>query len=200
MLRLADGGESAERHRGDRDEHHDLLPLVGDAGERHHGGAHEDRDAGDLGCGGEERRHRRRRAFIDVGRPHVERHGGNLEAEADEQEHQAEDQPDAGAVRGRLGDAGKADRAGEAVNQRGAVQQHAGRQRAEHEILQARFGRAHIVAVRGRHHVEWQAHQFEPEIERDQVGGRDQHHHAERRRAGTERHTRISAASPTSDN
>ena len=25
---LADGGEGAERHRGDRDEHHDLLPFV----------------------------------------------------------------------------------------------------------------------------------------------------------------------------
>ena len=24
---LADGGEGAERHRGDGDEHHDLLPL-----------------------------------------------------------------------------------------------------------------------------------------------------------------------------
>ena len=32
-----------------------------------------------------------------------------------------------------------------------------------------------------RDHVERQAHQFEPEIERDQVGGRDQHQHAERR-------------------
>ncbi len=31
-------------------------------------------------------------------------------------------------------------------------------------------------------HVERQAHQFEPEIKRDQIGGRDQHQHAKRRK------------------
>ena len=86
-------------------------------------------------------------------------------------------EPDA-ALPGRLRDAGEAHRAGEAVDQRGAVEQHAGRERAEHEILQARFGRAHAVAVDRRHHVEREAHQLEAEIERDQVGRRDQHQHA----------------------
>ena len=38
-----------------------------------------------------------------------------------------------------------------------------------------------IVAVAGGDDVERQAHQFEAEIERDQVGRRDQHQHAERR-------------------
>ena len=133
--------------------------------------------AGDLRRGGEERRDRRRRALVDVRRPHVERHGRDLEAEAGEQEHQAEDQPDA-ALLARLGDAGEAHRAGEAVDQRGAVEQHARRQRAEHEIFQPRFGRAHVVAVDRRDHVERQAHQLEAEIERDQVGRRDQHQHA----------------------
>ena len=47
-----------------------------------------------------------------------------------------------------------ADRAGEAVDQRGAVEQHAGRQRAEHEIFQAGLGRAHVVAVDRGDHVE----------------------------------------------
>ena len=59
------------------------------------GDAHEHRDAGDLGRGGEERRDRRRRAFVDVRRPHVERHCRDLEAEAREQEHQPEHEPDA---------------------------------------------------------------------------------------------------------
>ena len=144
-------------------------------------GAHEDGDAGDLGRGGKERRDRRRRALVDVGRPHVERHRGNLEAEADEQKHDAEDQPDAALPAPRFGDAGEVHRAGEAVNQRGAVQQHAGRQRAEDEIFQARLGRFEVVAVRGGDHVERQAHQLEPEIERDQIGGGNQHHHAQRR-------------------
>ena len=53
-----------------------------------------------------------------------------------------------------------------------------GRQRAEHEIFQPGFGRAHGIAVDGGDHVERQAHQLEAEIERDQVGRRDEHHHA----------------------
>ena len=38
-----------------------------------------------------------------------------------------------------------------------------------------------VVAVDRRHDVERQAHQFEAEIERDEIGGRDHHQHAERR-------------------
>ena len=162
------------------DEHQDLLPLRDDARECGQRDAGEDRKRGDLRRRGEEGRHRRRRAFVDVRRPHVERHGRDLEAEAGEQEDQAEHEAD---IRGRRGrrDAGEADRAGEAVDQRGAVEQHARGQRAEHEVLQAGFGRLGVVAVRGRHDVERERHQFEAEIERDQVAGRDQHHHAERR-------------------
>ena len=74
--------------------------------------------------------------------------------------------------------AAKLGRAGEAVDQRGAVEQHAGGQRAQHEVLEARLARAHVVAADGRHHVERQALQLEAEIERDQIVGRDHHHHA----------------------
>ena len=102
---LADGRERAEQHRGDGDEGDDFLPLRGNAGKGHDGNAHEHGDAGDLRRGGEERRHRRGRAFIDVRRPHMERHGGNLEAEAGEQKHQPENQPAAG-LGGRMRNAG----------------------------------------------------------------------------------------------
>ena len=54
--------------------------------------AHQQRDRRDLRRGGEEDRDRRRRAFVDVRRPHVERHGGDLEGEADQHEHDADDQ------------------------------------------------------------------------------------------------------------
>ena len=93
--------------------------------------------------GGEKRRHRRRRAFVNVRRPHMERHRRNLEAEAGEQKNEAEDQSDP-AMRGGLRDAGKGHGAGEAVDQRGAIKQHPRRQRAEHEIFQAGFGRAQL--------------------------------------------------------
>ncbi len=148
--------------------------------------AHEYGDTGDLGRSGEEGGDRRRRAFVDVGRPHVERHRRNLEAEAGEQEHQPEHQPEALLVR-RLGNAGEAHRAGKSVDQRRAVEQHAGRQGAEDEILEPGLGRAQGIAIDRRHHVEREAHQLEPEIERDQVGCRDQHHHAGGRKQDQDR-------------
>ena len=70
--------------------------------------------------------------------------------------------------------------AGEAVDQRDAVEQHARRQRAEDEILEAGLGRAQTVAVDRGDDVERQRLQLEAEIERDQVVGRDHQHHAER--------------------
>jgi hypothetical protein len=84
---LSDCREGAERHRGDRNEHNDLLPFVGDARKCHDRRSREDGDASDLGRSSKESGDRRRRTLIDVGRPHVERHRGNLEAEADKQEH-----------------------------------------------------------------------------------------------------------------
>ncbi|GCC45278.1 hypothetical protein chiPu_0029552, partial [Chiloscyllium punctatum] len=177
---LADRGERAQRHRGDRHEHQDLLPLADDARECGQRRTGEHRERGDLRSGREECRHRRRRSLIDVGRPHVERHRRDLEAEPGEQEHQAEHDADAaGGGGGR--DAGERDRAGETVDQRSTVQQHARRQRAEHEILQAGLARLGIVALAGGNDIERKAHQLEAEVERDQVAGRDQYHHAERR-------------------
>ncbi len=76
------------------------------------------------------------------------------------------------------GDRREARRAGEAVDQRGAVEQHARGQRAQHEILEAGLARAHVVAADGGHHVERQALQLEAEVERDQIVGRDHHAHA----------------------
>ena len=58
----------------------------------HHADQHG--EGGDFRPGGEEGRHRRRRALIDVRRPHMERHGGELEGDARQEEHQAEDQAD----------------------------------------------------------------------------------------------------------
>ena len=68
------------------------------AGERRDHGADEERHGGDLGRGGEEGGDRRRRAFIDIGRPHVERHGRHLEGKAGDDEDEAEDEAEAGTA------------------------------------------------------------------------------------------------------
>ncbi|KAH2775502.1 hypothetical protein KXW38_001909, partial [Aspergillus fumigatus] len=100
----------------------------------------------------------------------------------DEAEH------DAGADGlGRGRDAGKADGAGESVDQRAAIEQHARGQCAQHEVFQARFGGLGVVAVGGGDHVERKAHQLQPEIQHDEIAGRDQHHHAKGREQDQDR-------------
>ena len=74
-----------------------------------------------------------------------------------------------GAGCSSVGQAVERERAGEAVDQRAAVEQHARGERAEHEILEPGLGRARLVAVERGDHVERQALQLEAEIERDQV-------------------------------
>ena len=136
-----------------------------------------------LGAAAKKAVDRRRRALIDVGRPHVERHGRDLEGKAGDQEDEAEDEAEA-RPRPPVSAAaisGKAGRAGEAIDQRGAIEQHARGQRAEDEIFEAGFGGAGVVAVDGGDDIERQRLQFEAHIERDEIVGRDHHHHADGR-------------------
>ena len=79
---------------------HDLLPVrARSPAKASNSTRDEQRHRRDLRRGGEEGGDRRRRALVDVGRPHVERHGRDLEGEAREQEDEAEDQPDGSGSR-----------------------------------------------------------------------------------------------------
>src|SRR6185295_243780 len=123
---------------------------------------------------------RRGCAFIDVGRPHVERDGGNFEGETGYQEDKTEDEADGNAASLHdHGDCGKTRTPGETIDQRYAVQHHSGRQRAEHEIFETGFGGAEIVAVERGKYVECQTLELEAEIERDEIASRCHQHHAE---------------------
>ena len=92
--------DRAEDDRGQRREDDDLPPGVGRRAQRIEADAGPSRHRGDLGRRGEEGGDRRRRAFVDVGRPHVERHRADLEGEAGEHEDQAEQQADRDCRRG----------------------------------------------------------------------------------------------------
>src|SRR3546814_12018387 len=74
--------DRAEDDRGERQEDDDLLPRADCRPPRvdHH--PRHQRHRRDLGRRREEGRHRGRRAFLDVGGPHVERPPAALEAEA----------------------------------------------------------------------------------------------------------------------
>jgi len=117
----------------------------------------------------------------------VERHGGNLEGEPGEDEHQPEGDAGAVTVAHRSSDRLERDRAGEAVHKAHAVKQHAGGQSAEHEVLETRFGRLDVVAIERGDDVERQTLEFKAEIERNQLVGRDHHHHPERREQDQDR-------------
>ena len=54
-------------------------------------------------------------------------------------------------------------------------------ERAEHEIFEARLGRARVAALEAGEDVGGEALQLEADIEGEQVGGRDHHPHADRR-------------------
>ncbi len=192
---LADGGEGAQPHRQHRDELDDLAPLLQRVGERDDDGADEHREGCDFRGGGEKGDDRGRRAFVNVRRPHMERHGGKLERQAGDQEDQPEDQADADARRlDDMGDAGEFGGAGEAVDQRDAVEQHPGGQRAEDEIFQAGLGGAQRIAVEGGQHIERQALQFEAEIERQEIRSRNHQQHAERRKPNQNRQFKADSA------
>ncbi len=140
-----------------------------------------DGDSGHFHRRGKESSHRRRRAFINIRRPHVKRHGRHFEGEPGHQEHKTEDNAERRLSVDGFGDARKGNRAGEAIEKRSAIKQHAGRQRAEDEIFEAGFRRPEIVAVERGNDVKGKRHQFEPKIERDETGRRNQHQHAEGR-------------------
>ena len=83
----------------------------------------------------------------------MERHRRHLEGEPGREEHEPEDDADRLMALQRLRDADERNGSGEAVDQRGAVEQHARRQSPEHEVLEPRFRGPGIVAMEGRDDV-----------------------------------------------
>ena len=130
------------------------LERQGDHEHPQHGG-----ERGRLADRGHERGDVVRRTLVDVGRPHVERHGRHLEAESDDQQGDAGQHragrhrratPWSANERDDLADVG---RAGAAVDERDAVQEERRGEAAEHEVLDARLLARRAVAVGGGEHV-----------------------------------------------
>ena len=69
----------------------------------------------------------------------------------------------------RLGNSDKGRATGEAIDQRCAIEQHPGRQRAENEVFETRFGRPGRIAIDRGNHIKRQGLEFETEIDGDQV-------------------------------
>ena len=75
------------------DEHHQhALPVELEAAERDAEQPQHERERGELGRRADQQRHRRRRAVVNVGHPHVVRHRAELERDARDHEHEPEEQ------------------------------------------------------------------------------------------------------------
>ncbi|MPN11423.1 hypothetical protein SDC9_158724 [bioreactor metagenome] len=116
----------------------------------------------------------------------MERHHTQLEADARHQENQAEQQHRAVCrlVVDSLRHAGELERTGGAIHHRHAIQQQAGSQRAQHEILHAGFGGARGIAIESNQRIQRERHHLQADVHRQHVVGGDHHHHAQRHQHG----------------
>ena len=120
------------------------APLRLERLERRQEHADERRERRRLHAGGHERGHDRRRPFVGVRRPHVERHGGHLEREPDRQQPDAEQRQrrrrvprPATTAPGSI--CSRRVEPATAIRERDPVEEERARERSEQEVLERRF-------------------------------------------------------------
>ncbi len=149
---LAQRGQVAHGHGKHGHHPQQRLPDRAQRGQHLVDHAQQQREGRGLGRGGDQRHHRRGRAFVDVRRPHVEGRGGDLEENA----HQHQPQPgqdERVILRGgrEAGDLVDLRGAGGAEDHRDAVEQEGGGEGAEQKVLDGRFRSAGgVLAVAGQ--------------------------------------------------
>ena len=89
---LDHGRDAADGEREHRERPHRRAPVLPVEREREREHPDQGGEARGLRRRRHERGHRRGRALVDVRRPHVERHGGDLEPQPDEQQREARQQ------------------------------------------------------------------------------------------------------------
>ena len=130
--------------------------------------------------------HGRRRTLIHVRHPHVEWHDAQFEGQASDQEHQAEDHDGAVglAVFQRHAQFAQVQGAGSAVQHRDTVQHETGSQCAQDEVFHGRFRGLGIVTAQSDQCVQRQRHQFQTQVDDQEVVGRDHDHLAQQCKQG----------------
>ena len=178
---LDDREDRSDQHRQDRDDPQHRLPVPAFRAEGDVEEPQQCAERRDLGAGRHERRHGGRGALVDVGRPRLERRGADLEQQADREHAHADQQQRGvrGVVADRLVDVGELHGAGEAVGQRDAVEEEAGGERAEQEVLECGLlAQQSAPARQAAEQVERQREHLERHEHREQVVGRREEHHA----------------------
>ena len=135
-----------------------------------------------LGCHTEERGDRRGGTLVSVGGPGVERHGADLEGEADDHEHDADTSmpptlaPLAVMLRSDVAQQGAA---GNPVQQAHPVEHDRAGEHAEQVVLHARLVALRVPLAPRGHHVGRDRQELEGDEHADQVARTRHHHHAE---------------------
>ena len=194
---LRDGDDGAERHRRDGDDGEHQLPGPRRAAEAHVEHAQQGGDGRGLRGDRHEAGDRRRGAHVDVGGPGVERHGADLEEQADRDHDEAAQQQTLRAGVGRDGrvELREAHAPGVAVEQRDAVEHDGRGQRAEQEVLERRLLAEQATTARHRgQQVQRQREDLDGHEQHQQVVGGDEQHHAEDREHQQREDLRVLAA------
>ena len=160
-----------------------------------------------MGCTAYQKRHRRGRALVNVGQPHVKRHGAQFEGQPCNDKHQAKHQHlviDLSAGNG-VEHFIELQRPGRTVQHGQAVKQEARSQRPQHKVLHGRLCRGRIVTAQGHQRVARQRQQLQAHIEHQEVVPGDHHKHAkqgkqaEREVFATAQHAAIKGVRPAID-
>ena len=142
----------------------------------------EDRVGRQLRAHGEESGDGRRRAFVHVRRPDVERSGRDLEEEPAGREDDPHDEKRRLVIDDhRPRNAVERERPRRPVHERHPVQEDAGGERPEDEVLRGRFQRLRLAFEVAREDVLRQRHQLERDVDRRQVRAGRHEEHPDRR-------------------
>src|SRR5580692_4263654 len=155
---LNDRAEIAGKHGERRENPEGPEPVTG-SGIDGRENAQQQGEGGGFGAGGKERGDGRGRAFVDVGRPNLERRSGDFEAEADENQGQAKTQQHAGRIGG--GQVLQVGAATDAVDERNAVEEEGRGEGAEQKIFYGGFGGLDGVATVASEDVAGDGRHFE---------------------------------------
>ncbi len=174
---LGDGDHVAEGHRQEGEDGNEILPVVAQGAKALDQNPDRGGEGGRLRHDRHEGGHGGRGAVVGVRRPEVERDRRHLEAEADDQEEEAEEEggiEELFAGNGGLeavGDLVEVGRPGRAVDPGHAVGEDRGGEDAEEEVLQGAFDRGDAALGEGGEDVGGEGGELDADEDHHQIAG-----------------------------
>lgn len=176
---LADGEEVGHGDGGDDNPEEAFAPEAeeGIGTEHFHQDGHEHEGGGALGDDAQITGNDGRSSLIGVGRPEMEGHEGNLEAETGDEEHEAEHAQK--VDRQAVGQLVKVEGAGGTIDKRHAVEQQGCREEGEQDVLGTGLGAFILFLVIGHEGGHGDGGQLESDEEHEEVAAGNHEIHAQ---------------------